>query len=756
MGYKLLIMLFLVSLNLISQTDGMSYQAIILNPEGVGTELPGENDYNGVFKSKSISLRFTVTNHTNSIEYAEKHFTKTDEFGMVNVVIGAGIPEIGEYTDIFWDGEKKTLKVEISFGGNYEELSIQELLFTPYAFHREIIATGDLSIEGNTLFAGNLVVDGTTDLNNSLSVNDGFSTNLTGTLTVGGETTLNENLVVDGTTDLNNSLSVNNDSPTSLTGTLTVGGGVTLNDNLVVNGITDLKNSLSVNNGSPTSLTGTLTVGGDVTLNESLVVDGTTGLNNSLSVNNGSPTNLTGTLTVGEDVTLNDNLVVDGTTDLNNSLSVNNGSPTSLTGTLEVTESTTLKDRLDVNGQTTIKAVLSGGDENYNNYPFRVEGGSNGVAIKIDSETPDSNNNFITFFDKLDNPIGRIEGQTATDVRNEPDFIYDQSILVAEQAKAIANQALAAIPVTSGGVVVTVGVCGGCIAAAAADLVLATANLAAFNVFAFENLGVSYQSGSADYAEWLKRQNPEEIIKPSDIVGIRGGMISKNTTNANQFLVISTKPVVSGNMPSVDQKKLYNQVAFLGQVPTKVRGKVNVGDYIIPSGKNDGVGVAVSPEEISPKQYKLIVGIAWSPILFDIDSYSLINMAIGLKSNDLAVLVEKQEERISNLEYNYEVLNQRMTAFESGKLIEPILSSDKVVHKDMTISKNKDTVKMPMELTDKILNDAITYLQEEYMRIGVDINKHIGLSKLLNDKDYQKEIFNKTKKRYKEMYNKYY
>ncbi|MFB0997205.1 MAG: hypothetical protein QMC28_00685, partial [Flavobacteriales bacterium] len=75
-------------------------------------------------------------------------------------------------------------------------------------------------------------------------------------------TTLTGDLIVDGTTNLNSSLTVNNNSPTSLTGSLTV------------NAATNLNNSFNVNNGSPSVLSGTLVVANQTNLQDDLQVDG--------------------------------------------------------------------------------------------------------------------------------------------------------------------------------------------------------------------------------------------------------------------------------------------------------------------------------------------------------------------------------------------------------------------------------------------------------------------------------------------------
>ena len=69
----------------------------------------------------------------------------------------------------------------------------------------------------------------------------------------------------------------------------------------------------------------------------------------------------------------------------------------------------------------------------------------------------------------------------------------------------------------------------------------------------------------------------------------------------------------------------YEKVAFMGQVPVKVFGKVNMGDYIIPSGKNDGIGIAISPSKINTTNVKQIIGIAWENFE-GVASFNMINV----------------------------------------------------------------------------------------------------------------------------------
>lgn len=140
--------------------------------------------------------------------------------------------------------------------------------------------------------------------------------------------------------------------------------------------------------------------------------------------------------------------------------------------------------------------------------------------------------------------------------------------------------------------------------------------------------GVVYEGRTGDYAEWLPRLQDEELIEAGDVVGIFGGKVSKLTQDAHRIMAITDRAIVLGNMPESGQEHLYEQVSFIGQVPIKVRGMVQAGDYIIPSGQNDGVGVAVSPDQMTPEQCTQIVGQAWESS--NDPEVKRVNAAVGL------------------------------------------------------------------------------------------------------------------------------
>ena len=603
---------------------------------------------------------------------------------------------------------------------------------------------------------------GQTINNGPLTVTNAKSTVLTGTLNVNGATDLDNTLNVDGIATISNATQ----STSKTNGALVVVGGVGIGKNLNVGGNQDVDGTLNVD--GATTLKNTLIVDGATTLNSTLNVTGNTtiqGLTNSTNTTESTNTT-TGALViaggvgigkrinVGGAAQFNNTLGVDGAADFNSTLNADGA--TTLNNTLNVTGVTTLNNTLNANGQVTINANMDGNDSNFSSYSLRVQGGNQGVAIKLNAGTPDNSNNFVTFYNGSGNAVGRIEGETTLEAVTDPEYIFDNGILVAEGIKAGITVGTSFIPVVVAGIGASAGPCGACIAAAAADLVLATANLIGYNVFALENLGVTYQSGSADYAEWLERSNSAEKIGPGDIVAVNGGKISKNTGTAQQFMVISTKPAVLGNMPLAGQEGAYEKVAFMGQIPVKVRGIVLSGDYILPSDRNDGTGIAVSPKDIKPEQYKQIVGVAWSEALVE-GTVTRINMAIGLNSNDLATLAIEQDKKIKGMESKFALLEQRLVALEGGKPSTPSAAmagnapaptaTATELNRYELMAKN-----MPAELSNDVMTSAIADLKSAYAKQGVSLDANPSLKRLFTDASFQAEVIRKSQATYKASY----
>jgi hypothetical protein len=121
-----------------SQTLGISYQAVIIDPEKPQS-ITGDTQ-GGVLVNQVVTIQFTVLNENDEEEYQEYHTTRTDSYGMINLVIGQGSSLKQQvFDEINWNGRIKKLKVEINFSGDPEFtiLSEQLLTYMPHPINEE-------------------------------------------------------------------------------------------------------------------------------------------------------------------------------------------------------------------------------------------------------------------------------------------------------------------------------------------------------------------------------------------------------------------------------------------------------------------------------------------------------------------------------------------------------------------------------------------------------------------------------------------
>jgi hypothetical protein len=169
--------------------------------------------------------------------------------------------------------------------------------------------------------------------------------------------------------------------------------------------------------------------------------------------------------------------------------------------------------------------------------------------------------------------------------------------------------------------------------------------------------GVTLNTTGADYAEWLPLLDPSETIEAGDVVGVHIGRISLSTARHDQLMVVTDRPAVLGNKPSNEETSDgFLPVSFVGQVPVKVIGPVESGDFLIPSGLDDGSAVALSPASLLPDQVDLVFATAWAS-----------NRRAGIKKVNAVVGVDAltvAETAIRALHEKTETLESRMTALE--------------------------------------------------------------------------------------------
>ncbi|MCC6845971.1 MAG: hypothetical protein IT283_06615, partial [Bacteroidetes bacterium] len=365
-----------------------------------------------------------------------------------------------------------------------------------------------------------------------------------------------------------------------------------------------------------------------------------------------------------------------------------------------------------INRSTNTQATPLQGDYSGDATPT---GPANGIAIQLMPTATNISNDYIRFINGSNAVVGRIEGQSVADLLSDSEHLHflrelDYAIDNAEGeivsagialGFAIADGVIGSAEIIQssldeGGRIVcggaTLGGCASIAATGAVDVILKVANVVmyaaniavaavdlndaiegkkdaeqlkcSYDTMVANNIGVTYESGSADYAEWLPKSNLSEKFGISDIVGVRGGKISKNTDGAEQFMVVSMKPIVLGNTPAEGKAQDYEKVAFMGQVPVRVLGPVKLGDYILPSDGGNGLGIAVAPSNMRVEDYKKIVGVAWSA--GSNPDLNTVRVAVGLNTNSLATMIEKQNSEMLAMKESMSQMNSALASLVPG------------------------------------------------------------------------------------------
>ncbi len=367
-------------------------------------------------------------------------------------------------------------------------------------------------------------------------------------------------------------------------------------------------------------------------------------------------------------------------------------------------------------------------------YPLYISGAKAGILIRVTETDPGLANNFITFWDDNPNAVGAIEGQTVDELHNDWTYVFWQTAQSLQMALSVAAIAADGLGVDDFDMAIIDGL----------ELVDIAGNWSA-QAFQLEiEQGISYTSGSADYAEWLPRMSLAEQMAPGDIVGVVGGKITKQTTGVNQLMVISSAPMVLGNVPEAGKEKDYEKVAFMGQVPVRVRGIVNIGDYIIASGNNDGFGIAVGEEKMTAEDYVKMVGIAWSESRMT-NGVSFINTVVSANNNVLAPrMAQMQRERDELKNQMDAVITYLQSKDPSFSLpqVAPVAKEDRVVEmQDFSLSdlqqyeSGYETLKTMVQKNPEFVRSILAHAKTEILQRGIDISRVPKLKSMLADEN---------------------
>ncbi|MCG8696763.1 MAG: hypothetical protein MI922_01820 [Bacteroidales bacterium] len=124
-----LIFVLLLTYTLHAQVPGgIQYQSIVRDSEGK------------IVSEQNVSLRISLLKNSMSGEvvYSETHNATTNKYGLINLVLGAGV-STDDFSLIGWSAGKHFIKIELDVdgGSNYVTMGTTQLLTVPYAFYAD-------------------------------------------------------------------------------------------------------------------------------------------------------------------------------------------------------------------------------------------------------------------------------------------------------------------------------------------------------------------------------------------------------------------------------------------------------------------------------------------------------------------------------------------------------------------------------------------------------------------------------------------
>ncbi|MEZ4722617.1 MAG: hypothetical protein R2813_12150 [Flavobacteriales bacterium] len=144
---RLTLYITLVLISVIYLTSSLEAQTPdLINYQSVVRDAQGQ-----VIADQSISIRFSVLSGSSSGTevFSEEHTLTTNEFGLINLMVGNGANQNGSLGTIDWSSGIYFLSTEldITAGSSYSPMGVSQLLSVPYALHAKTVEIDNVDDE---------------------------------------------------------------------------------------------------------------------------------------------------------------------------------------------------------------------------------------------------------------------------------------------------------------------------------------------------------------------------------------------------------------------------------------------------------------------------------------------------------------------------------------------------------------------------------------------------------------------------------
>lgn len=143
-----------------------NYQAIVRSNAGA------------VLANQSVNVRFTIrsSNPNGALIYQETHTAITNAYGLINLALGTGAPQVGSFASINWAGNTFYLGTEVDAGAGFVNMGTTQFLSVPYALSAQNVANLGL-VAGNGITVNGATITNAGDTNAADDITNGTTAN---------------------------------------------------------------------------------------------------------------------------------------------------------------------------------------------------------------------------------------------------------------------------------------------------------------------------------------------------------------------------------------------------------------------------------------------------------------------------------------------------------------------------------------------------------------------------------------------------